>query len=90
MYSCTVRQTSRKREQLRTLPPTFSFFDTELSCLINAYPSEWLVSEIKSDDLLKYDLADLVDKKRIFEPFWKLILGNKALLPMLWMMYPNH
>lgn len=25
-----------------------------------------------------------------FEPFWKLILGNKALLPLLWSMYPEH
>lgn len=25
-----------------------------------------------------------------FEPFWKLLLGNKALLPLLWSMYPNH
>lgn len=24
------------------------------------------------------------------EPWWKLILGNKALLPMLWTMFPNH
>ena len=27
---------------------------------------------------------------RTLEPWWKLILGNKALLPLLWSMYPNH
>lgn len=38
------------------------------------------------DPLVKYDVADL----RSIEPWWKLILGNKALLPLLWSMYPNH
>lgn len=34
----------------------------------------------------KYDFEDL----NSIEPWWKLILGNKALLPFLWSMYPNH
>lgn len=55
-------------------------------CLINQYPKEMLVNEIERDELLKYDLADI----RMFEPWWKLILGNKALLPMLWNMFPYH
>lgn len=54
--------------------------------MISSYPKEWLVNEIKRDELLKYDLADI----KSFEPWWKLILGNKALLPLLWSMYPNH
>lgn len=45
-----------------------------------------MISEIASDDLLKYDLADV----RNFEPWWKIILGNKAILPVLWQMFPNH
>ena len=36
--------------------------------------------------MLKYDFEKLTS----FEPFWKLILGNKGLLPFLWSMYPNH
>jgi glutathionylspermidine synthase len=24
------------------------------------------------------------------EPAWKLIIGNKAILPLLWEMFPNH
>ena len=24
------------------------------------------------------------------EPAWKLVLGNKAILPLLWEMYPDH
>jgi glutathionylspermidine synthase len=27
---------------------------------------------------------------RLFEPAWKMILSNKAILPLLWDMYPNH
>jgi len=27
---------------------------------------------------------------RSFEPWWKLILGNKAILPLLWSEFPNH
>ena len=34
----------------------------------------------------QYDWKNL----KSFEPFWKLILGNKALLPLLWSMYPGH
>jgi len=45
-----------------------------------------MITEITQDDMLKWDLEQL----RSFEPFWKLILGNKALLPLLWQMYPNH
>lgn len=54
--------------------------------MLNQYPKEWLVNEIERDELLKYDLAKL----RSIEPWWKLILGNKALLPLLWSLYPNH
>jgi glutathionylspermidine synthase len=53
---------------------------------LNSYPKEWLVNEIERDEALKYDLTNL----RTFEPWWKLILGNKALLPLLWSMYPGH
>lgn len=70
----------------KSCAPTMRFFDTEVTCLISQYPKEWLVNEISSDVLLKYDLSDI----RIFEPWWKLILGNKAILPLLWSMFPNH
>lgn len=66
--------------------PTFKLFNQDVTCLINQYPKEWLVNELERDELLKYDLADV----RSFEPWWKLILGNKAILPLLWSMYPNH
>lgn len=67
--------------------PVFDLFGDGLSCLISSYPKEWLINEIGDrDELIKYEIAQL----RSFEPWWKLILGNKALLPLLWSMYPNH
>lgn len=66
--------------------PTWKLWKHEVNCIINSYPKEWLVHEISKDPVLGEDFADL----KSFEPFWKLILGNKALLPLLWSMYPNH
>ena len=45
-----------------------------------------MITEISQDGLLKYDF----EKLRSFEPFWKLIVANKAILPLLWSMFPNH
>ena len=36
--------------------------------------------------MFEHDFADL----KSIEPWWKILLGNKALLPLLWSMYPNH
>lgn len=74
---------TEKTDQCR---PMFNLDYYDVKCLINQYPKEWLVNEIEHDELLKYDLAEI----RSFEPWWKLILGNKALLPLLWNMYPEH
>ena len=38
------------------------------------------------DPIVAEDLKDL----DTLEPAWKLILGNKALLPLLWEMFPGH
>lgn len=51
-----------------------------MSCVLNNYPKEWLITEIDQDVLLKHDVKQL----KSVEPWWKLILGNKALLPLLW------
>ena len=45
-----------------------------------------MVSEIENDPLVGPDLASL----RSIEPWWKLLVSNKAMLPLLWSMYPNH
>ena len=66
--------------------PTFKLDNKDINCLINQYPKEWLINEIERDELLKYDL----EKIKSIEPWWKIILSNKALLPMLWSMFPDH
>lgn len=65
--------------------PNFGFNAT-FSHILKMYPYEWLVHEINHDPLLAADLEDL----DTIEPAWKLIIGNKAILPLLWEMYPNH
>jgi glutathionylspermidine amidase/synthetase len=32
----------------------------------------------------------LNDQIKVIEPLWKVITSNRALLPVLWLMYPNH
>lgn len=57
--------------------------DNKIKHLFKLYPWEWLVNENFADVLLK-------DNCLIIEPIWKMLLSNKALLPILWEMYPNH
>ena len=56
------------------------------NCIISSYPKEWLAAEIDADAILGHDLGDTIS----FEPYWKLIMANKAILPLLWNKYPNH
>jgi glutathionylspermidine synthase len=53
--------------------------------LFKLYPWEWLVKEEFGKNLL-------VDEKQplLVEPAWKMILSNKAILPLLWQLYPDH
>ena len=50
------------------------------------YPLEWLAEEASNDEWFAQDLESL----NLIEPAWKIIVGNKALLPLLWEMYPDH
>lgn len=56
-----------------------------ISSLFKLYPWEWLVKE-------EFGRAALSNLERCdwIEPIWKMILSNKALLPILWEMFPNH
>lgn len=56
------------------------------------YPYEWLVSEMSDKNISEFDSMLAEDLKDIdtIEPAWKLILGNKAILPLLWEMFPGH
>lgn len=56
---------------------------------------DWKASKTRKRDRPdQVFLADILfnehDDITIFEPMWKLIPGNKAILPILWEMFPNH
>ena len=70
----------------KTCTPGWKVFNQYPNCIISSYPKEWLASEIEADAILGDDLGDV----KSFEPYWKLIIGNKAILPLLWNKYPNH
>ena len=52
--------------------------------IFKLYPWEWLVHEEFGSNILQ-------DKNNAFwiEPSWKMILSNKAILPVLWQLYPD-
>lgn len=66
--------------------PTWKLWKYEVDCILSSYPKEWMIHEIEKDPVVGHDMADLIS----FEPFWKIVIGNKALLPLLWSMYPDH
>jgi glutathionylspermidine synthase len=57
--------------------------DNPIEWLFKLYPWEFMFEEGFADALLSSNTLFL-------EPPWKAILSNKALLPMLWRLYPNH
>ncbi|NUU66811.1 glutathionylspermidine synthase family protein [Enterobacteriaceae bacterium BIT-l23] len=57
--------------------------DQVIGNLFKLYPWEFMLREMFSTKLEDAGV-------RWLEPAWKSILSNKALLPMLWEMFPNH
>ncbi|HXC28298.1 MAG TPA: glutathionylspermidine synthase family protein [Stellaceae bacterium] len=57
--------------------------EAEIGFLFKLYPWEWMLREEFGPHLL----TDLVG---VVEPPWKMILSNKAILPVLWEMFPGH
>jgi glutathionylspermidine synthase len=59
--------------------------DEPIKNIFKLYPWEWLVTDDFGENILK-------DANRAFwiEPAWKMILSNKAILPVLWELYPGH
>ncbi len=57
--------------------------DVKVEHLFKLYPWEWLCREEFSTHLLSRPA-------RIIEPAWKMILSNKAILPVLWELFPQH
>ncbi len=67
-------------------PASRQFVDLEnrpINYMFKLYPWEWIVTESFSEQLLESNLF-------LFEPAWKMVLSNKAMLPLLWEMYPDH
>ncbi len=63
------------------------FVDGEDGPIVNIfklYPWEWMTKEEFGENIL-------VDKNKAYwiEPSWKMLLSNKAILPILWELYPD-
>ena len=65
---------------------TDKFNSYHIKTILKMYPLEWMVKELENDPVGMYDLQ----RSDVLEPAWKLLVGNKALLPMLWEMFPEH
>ncbi|OPY66586.1 MAG: putative acid--amine ligase YgiC [Syntrophorhabdus sp. PtaU1.Bin050] len=59
------------------------FDGNQIRFLFKLYPWEYMITDEFAPNLPTTDIA-------LFEPPWKMILSNKAILPLLWEMYPNH
>lgn len=59
--------------------------ETPIRNIFKLYPWEWMLAEG-----FGRHIPD--DSERAFwiEPAWKMILSNKAILPLLWELYPDH
>ncbi len=57
--------------------------DTEVAAYFKLYPWEWMWADEFAQQLP-------VTKTKFIEPAWKMLLSNKALLPILWELFPSH
>lgn len=57
----------------------------EIRNIFKLYPYEWIVNEDFGKNILKD-----ANRTNWIEPAWKMILSNKAILPILWHLFPNH
>ncbi len=53
--------------------------------IFKLYPYEWMIDEEFGQNLVNDQL-----KAIWIEPSWKMILSNKAILPVLWQLFPYH
>jgi glutathionylspermidine synthase len=57
----------------------------QIDVLFHLYPWEWMVNEEFGPHI-----AESWEQTDWIEPIWKMILSNKAILPVLWELFPNH
>ena len=65
-----------------------NFVDLEeetITDIFKLYPWEWMVNE-----MFAYNIKNDEIKANWIEQAWKMILSNKAILAVLWELYPNH
>lgn len=62
------------------------FVDLEnepISTFFKLFPWEWMWDSDYAEQLK-------LERCRFIEPMWKMLLANKAILPILWKLFPNH
>jgi glutathionylspermidine synthase len=59
--------------------------DEPIANIFKLYPWEWMMEEEFGRGIIQD-----TQKCKWIEPAWKMILSNKAILPILWHLYPNH
>lgn len=57
--------------------------DRPIDRLFKLYPWEWMLDETFSQHIAP-------SRTRFIEPAWKMLLSNKAILPLLWEWFPDH
>jgi glutathionylspermidine synthase len=57
--------------------------ENKISTIFKLYPWEWMMNEEFGEHILKTNTTWI-------EPSWKIILSNKAILPVLWKLFPDH
>lgn len=65
-----------------------NFVDLEgvaIQTIFKLYPWEWMGSEEFAPQIVN----DILEAQWM-EPSWKMLLSNKAILPILWELFPNH
>lgn len=59
--------------------------DRPIRSIFKLYPWEWLVREA-----FGMHITNDPNRAQWIEPSWKMLLSNKAILPVLWELFPNH
>lgn len=59
--------------------------DQLITSIFKLYPWEWIVEEAYGQDIIRH-----LPETAWIEPIWKMIWSNKAILQILWDMFPNH
>ncbi len=59
--------------------------EDEIKNIFKLYPYEWLLKDAFAEQFIKNGTNTIW-----IEPSWRMILSNKAILPVLWKLFPNH